>query len=205
MESALLEYGPLAGYLVLLLFSFIEGESVVLTAGYFSYKGYLSLPLIMFIAFMGTLCADQLSFYIGRKYGPNLLIKKPSLRKKSDKIFKLMHRYNTVFILGFRFIYGIRIASPFIIGASGFDPRRFAILNVIAAAIWSVLSCWGGYLIGYYFSDNIEDVIHTAMRYQKITVASIITIIIVIFIWTKYYRKSQVDTELSIDHDQVNR
>lgn len=190
MESWLIEYGPFVGYLVLLLFSFIEGESVVLTAGYFSYKAYLSLPIIILISFIGTLFADQLSFYIGRRHGPNLLIKKPGLKKSSEKIFQMLHKYNLLFILGFRFVYGIRIASPFIIGASGFDPRRFAILNVIAAAIWAILSCCAGYLIGYYFSDNIETIIQKAMHYQKITVAVIITVIIAISLWIKYRPKS---------------
>ncbi len=201
VEQLLIEYGPTAGYLILLLGSFVEGESVVLTAGFFAYKGYLSLPLIMFIAFAGSLCADQLLFFLGRIYGPALLQRKPNLKEKADKAFSLLHRYNLWFILGFRFIYGIRTVSPFVIGASGIAVKRFAILNLIAAAIWSVLSCSAGYLLGYFFADEIEYAIDQAIKFQKITISSIILIIAATATFFYFKRKKE---KKNIDQNRSN-
>jgi membrane protein DedA with SNARE-associated domain len=195
MEHYLMEYGPIVGYIVLFLGSCIEGESVVLTAGFFSYKGYLSLPIIMAVAFMGTLLADQGCYFIGRIYGPGWIDRRPTLKAKAAKAFQLLHRYNIWFIMGCRFIYGIRIVSPFVIGASGIPVRRFAILNVIAAAVWSVLSCSAGYALGYFFADRLGYALDQAVKFQKFTIGGL-ALIVVGFLAFRYYcrRKKKSNT-----------
>ncbi len=186
MEAYLAEYGPSVGYLVLLLGSFVEGESVVLTAGFLSFKEFLSFPIVVLIAFCGSVTADQLLFFAGRFYGPGLLEKKPAWQEKSQKVFELLHRYNVWFIVGFRFVYGIRTISPFVIGASGIDIKRFAILNIIAGIIWAVLSVSAGYLIGYFFADTIDLMIEKFIQYQKIGITTIIGIIVSIILWKRW-------------------
>lgn len=136
------------GYWAVFLGACVEGESVILTAGVLAHKGYLSLPKIMVVAFLGTLLADQASYWMGRRYGMSLLDQRPQWRARVSKAIDLLHRYDTLYILSFRFIYGIRIISPLIIGASGIDPRRFTLLNFISAFIWAVVSCGAGYLFG---------------------------------------------------------
>jgi membrane protein DedA with SNARE-associated domain len=197
VEEFVLQYGALF-YLILLLGSFVEGETIVLTAGYFAYKGYLSLKLIILISFLGTLFADQLLFFVGRWYGPGLLERRPKLKEKSKRVFHLLHKYHTWYILGFRFVYGVRTASPLVIGAAGIPVRRFVILNFIAAVIWSVLSCVAGYLLGYFFADTIEIAIRQVIHFQKIAIASLILIIGVasfVYYLRKRYKKSDLPHE----------
>jgi membrane protein DedA with SNARE-associated domain len=191
LEQLLSEYGPTLGYLFLLLGSFVEGETVVLTAGYLSFKGYLSLPLIIVIAFTGSLVADQVLFYVGRHYGPSLIDRKPMLKEKSKRIFDLLHRYNVAFILSFRFIYGIRVASPLVIGASGISIKRFTILNVIAAAIWAVLSCIAGYMIGYWFADTVDAIIAKIIQLEKLILISAGILILLGFTTYKIHKYFQ--------------
>ncbi len=201
MEEALVQYGPAVGYIVLLLGSFVEGESVVLTAGFFAYKGYLSLPAIMLIAFLGSLFADQLLFFLGRIYGPGMLERKPAFREKAERAFGLLHHYHIWFILGFRFVYGIRTVSPFVIGASGIPVKRFAILNVIAAAIWAVLSCYAGYLLGYFFADEIEYAIGQAIKFQKYTLSGLLVLLTTVGIY--FYMKHK-KAKKSVDQNDSN-
>lgn len=148
IETLLREYG----YWIVFLGSLIEGESVILAASAAAYHGYLSLPKIMVIAFLGTLCADQFFYQIGRRYGHAILERFPKLKGPSQRAFDLLRRYDTLFILSFRFIYGIRNVSPIVVGMSGVSVLRFTVLNIIAAALWSVLSC----LIGYFGSELFE-------------------------------------------------
>lgn len=136
------------GYLGVFLGSLIEGESVVLTVSSMAYFGKFQLIKVMFYAFLGTLLADQLLFYIGRFVGVRLLSKFKKLEKKSAYIIQLLEAYDVPFILGFRFVYGIRIISPFFIGLSNISIPKFSILNLIAALIWSIFSCTLGYYIG---------------------------------------------------------
>ncbi len=147
--------------------------------------------MVLLIAFTGTLTADQTLFYIGRRYGPDLLKRKPHWNDKVERIFKLLHKHNLGFILTFRFIYGIRTLSPLVIGASGFDNKRFAVLNLIAAVIWTILSCSTGYFLGYFFGDTLEDLINKAMRYQKLIVFTLIGVFTITFLIKKWWDTRQ--------------
>lgn len=145
------------GYVAVLLGSLVEGESVILTASFMAYQGHLSLPKIMIIAFFGTLIADTTLFFVGRFYGKKFFKKFPSIQDRSKKAFDLLHRWDIWFILSFRFIYGIRTISPIVIGAARVKPKRFLPLNFLAAVIWTIISCVGGYLLGGTFEVIVEN------------------------------------------------
>jgi len=144
------------GYIAVFLGSLVEGESIILLAGLAAHEGYLSIYKVTLIAFLGTLVADQGLYFVGHYYGRAFLDKFPSQQERIAKAFRLLHRYDNLFILTFRFIYGIRILSPLVIGASGIPVKRFVILNFFAAVIWSVLSCAGA----FYFAHLIMDELH---------------------------------------------
>lgn len=144
------------GYIAVFLGSMVEGESVIFMAGFLARTGYLSIQKVTLIAFCGTLVADQGLYFIGHYYGQSVIERFPSMKPKADKAFRLLHRYNTLFILSFRFIYGIRTLSPLVIGAGGVSIKRFMCLNLIAALIWSISSC----MAAYYLADLVMDHIH---------------------------------------------
>lgn len=137
------------GYLGILAWTFLEGETVVIVAGFLGSQGLMSPWLVMGAAFVGSFCGDQMYYYIGRRYGTPLLARWPTMRNKTDWAFRLLRKYETGFILSFRFIYGIRNVSPFVIGISGVPRLRFALLNLIAAFIWANAFTWGGYYLGH--------------------------------------------------------
>jgi len=43
------------GYAALLIGTFIEGETILVLAGFAAHRGYLDLPLVVTCAFIGTL------------------------------------------------------------------------------------------------------------------------------------------------------
>lgn len=190
MEEWLQQYGAIAVYLTVFVGSFVEGESVILLGCALAYKyEQISLPMLMLLAFLGSLGADQILFFVGRHYGPRLIETRESLKAASERVFYHLHKHRTLFILSFRFIYGIRVASSIIIGAAGVPVRTFAILNVIAAAIWSVLSCSAGYLIGYFFVDDIEAFIAKVAEYQEYAVLGVLGIAVLIAGYVLYKRR----------------
>lgn len=183
MEEFLRNYG----YLAVFLGSTIEGELILMTAGYFAYTGVLDLKWVMLYAFLGTLIADQACFYVGRFYGPKLLDKFPKLKTKSKKVFMLLHKYKSLFILSFRFIYGIRIASPIIIGASQMNPRFFSVLNVPAALVWAVVIA----AVGYVFGETFELILENIHKIQKYGLLIGIPLIISIWGVIKLYKANK--------------
>lgn len=144
------------GYIAVFLGSLIEGESIIFAAGFLAHEGYLSLSKIIIISFCGTLFADQALYFVGRHFGNSVIDKFPSLKPRAERAFQLLKRYDNIFILSFRFIYGIRIISPVIIGTSGVAVKRFIILNFIAALIWSVSSCVGAYYLAHLIMDKMH-------------------------------------------------
>ncbi|MBY0501514.1 MAG: DedA family protein [Alphaproteobacteria bacterium] len=170
------------GYVAVFLGSLIEGESVIFIAGFFAHEGILSLPKIILVSFIGTLFADQALYHVGRHYGNHVIDRFPSLKPRADKAFALLRRYDNIFILSFRFIWGIRIISPIIIGSSGIGFKRFLILNFIAAIIWSVGSC----VAAYYFAHLIMDKMYL---FPKIILAILLIGGVVIYFISKWRRQ----------------
>jgi membrane protein DedA with SNARE-associated domain len=144
------------GYIAVFLGSLVEGESVIFIAGFFAHEGYLSLSKIILVSFVGTLFADQALYHVGRNYGNQIIDRYPSLRPRADKAFTLLRRYQNLFILSNRFIWGIRTISPIVIGTSGVSQLRYLILNVIAAVIWSVGSCTAAFFFAHLIVDKIH-------------------------------------------------
>ncbi|MDA8232139.1 MAG: DedA family protein [Magnetospirillum sp.] len=135
-------------YPVILAATFIEGETIVILCGAAARDLAINVELLALFAFAGSFLGDQLYYYIGRKYGSPLLIRWPTLGRKIDWAFRLVKDHPTLFILSFRFIYGIRNIAPFVIGISEVPRLRYFILNFIAAQIWAHSFAWGGYLLG---------------------------------------------------------
>lgn len=146
------------GYLAVFVGTFFEGETILVLGGFAAHRGYLELPYVMLAAFVGTFLGDQLYYFIGRRWGVRLLEKRPRWRERSAKAMALLHKYDVIFILSFRFIYGVRSVSPFVIGMSGISPMRFMPLNLIAAFIWAIAVGLLGYLFGEVFQRYMAEI-----------------------------------------------
>ena len=57
----------------------------------------------------------------------------------------------------------MRTVSPLLIGTSGFSPARFALLNVVAALLWSSLFVG----LGYMFGLGIEQLLNRVPPFQQ--------------------------------------
>lgn len=81
-ESLLNDYG----YPLLLIGTFLEGETILILAAVAAHLGYLSLQWVIACAFLGTLCGDQLYFYLGRRHGPALLAPRPVWQSSCQRV-----------------------------------------------------------------------------------------------------------------------
>jgi membrane protein DedA with SNARE-associated domain len=136
------------GYWAVLLGTFIEGETILILAGFAAHRGYLDLPLVLLAAFAGSLMGDQFFFYLGRRHAEAFIRRRPVWAAKLERARRLMDRHRTPLILGFRFLYGFRTVMPFAIGISRTSVARFVLLNAAGALVWSVAVGGGGYLFG---------------------------------------------------------
>jgi membrane protein DedA with SNARE-associated domain len=151
------------GYAAVLIGTVLEGETILIMAGFAAHQGYLALPGVLLAAFCGSLLGDQLAFFAGRRYGPRLVARYKSLQTGTARAHRLLERYGTPILIGFRFVYGIRIALPLTAGMTGISIERFATLNAIGAALWSVAIGGAGYVFGHGF----ELLLDRARRFEE--------------------------------------
>jgi membrane protein DedA with SNARE-associated domain len=139
------------GYLVILVWTFLEGETIVIVAGALSKTLDLRPWLIALCAFSGSFLSDQLMFSLGKHKGEDVLRHFPRVAKNMNKASVLFKKYDTALILGFRFVYGVRNITPIMLGLSGVSHKKFFLLNFIGAAVWAVTFTYGGLLAGKAF------------------------------------------------------
>ena len=152
------------GYWALLIGTFLEGETIVIIAGFLAQQDLLSPPLIALSAFCGSVTSDQLMFILGRWKGIAIIQRFPKLERNVGKATNLLSRYETPLILGFRFLYGVRNVTPILMGVSGVNHVKFLVLNLIGAAVWAISFTAGGYFFGQVITTFMEAVPH-AGRY----------------------------------------
>ena len=157
------------GYLVVLLGTFFEGETVVVIAGYAAHSGHLALPWVVVCAFVGSLFGDQLAYILGRHYASRVLRRREAWRPKIDRVRAMLERHAVPVMLGFRFLYGLRTVTPFTIGWAGVVPRMFVPLNAVGALVWAVAVAGLGYVFGHALTIALE----RAHRYEAWVIASI--------------------------------
>ncbi len=112
-------------YLITLVWTFLEGETVVLFAGFAAAQGLVNPALLLGAAWLGSFAGDQCYFWLGRHFGVRLLGRFPRWHRGVDTALHWLERYDAWFILSFRFIYGVRNFSSFALGLSAVRWKRF--------------------------------------------------------------------------------
>jgi membrane protein DedA with SNARE-associated domain len=166
------------GYPAVLLGTFLEGETILIIGGFLAQHGYLELPWVVVCAFTGTLAGDQLFVYLGRWKGMAAAAARPRWRARIDRLSRILRRHQNWVILGFRFLYGVRTVTPFVLGASGIAPLRFLVLNILGAAIWAVAFGAIGYAIGQTLGLVLADV----KRYELLAAAVVLAAGVLVYL-----------------------
>ena len=175
------------GYAAILIGTFLEGETILVLAGLAAHQGYLVLPGVILAAFLGSLGGDQLFFYLGRKHSQAVLARRPTWTQKAEKVNKMMSRFQTPLILGFRFLYGLRTATPFVIGMSTVSVTKFVVLNAAGALIWAAAVGSGGYLCGH----ALEVFIGRFKSYEIYIMGSVPLVGVLIWVFHFYRRRGR--------------
>lgn len=143
------------GYWLLALGCLLEGETVLLLAGFAAHRGYLDPLAVVAVAATAGFLGDQVYFWLGRRHGAWMLARWPSLTPQVARVQRLINRYHEPFIVAVRFAYGLRIAGPVLLGTTAIRALRFAWLNALGALLWACAI--GG--LGWLFGNAAEAVV----------------------------------------------
>jgi membrane protein DedA with SNARE-associated domain len=136
------------GYWLLAADSLLEGQTILVLAGFAARRGRLSLFAVLGIAAVASFVGNQFYFWLGRMHGPSVLVRWPSRAQQFDRIYRLFAHYPATVIVGIRFVYGLRIAGPVVIGMSPISGYRFGLLNALGAVLWACLVAGVGWVFG---------------------------------------------------------
>lgn len=160
------------GYPVVLLGTMLEGETVLLLAGFAAHRGYLALWAVIAVAMAGATLGDQLAFAAGRRWGGRLAAMHPRLQLGVDRALSLLRERRDGFVFVNRFLIGLRTAGPFAVGMTDMPWPRFLAVNLAGAALWSALIAGLGYVVG----EGLERVLGDVRRVEEGIIVALLAI-----------------------------
>lgn len=167
------------GYLALAIGCFLEGETLLLLAGVAVHSGVLSLAIVIAVAFASGTLGDQFYFFVGRRYGERLLGRWPRFEAPAARVRRLVERHAEWLIVGVRFMYGLRLVGPVVIGMSDVPSWRFVVFNMIGAAIWAVVVAG----VGYFFGHAIDWLLVDLDLFEKLALVCAVVVVVAFLTW----------------------
>jgi membrane protein DedA with SNARE-associated domain len=170
------------GYLAVFIGTFLEGDIVLVLGGFLSHQEYLRLPLVILTGFTGAILGDQFFFWLGRKRGAWLFKKLPRWQNKIELINKKLDKHGNWVAVVFRFVYGFRSVTPFVLGNSRIKSSTFVMLNLISALVWATTISVCGFLFGKVFGIFLQHM----QRYEIRIILAIIVVGIIVKILERW-------------------
>jgi membrane protein YqaA with SNARE-associated domain len=115
-QQLLKEYLQANGYWVLFAGTFLEGEAILIMAGFLAFQGYLNIGGVILTSFVGSFLGDQCYFYLGHFKGKGLLRRFHPIARKFREALRLIGKYGSLVAFFSRYTYGFRIVLPIILG-----------------------------------------------------------------------------------------
>ena len=182
-QQHLREYLELHGYWILFVGTFLEGEAILIMAGFLAFGGYLHITGVIATAFAGSFLGDQFYFYLGRFKGKGLLRRFHTIARKFREALRLIEKYGIFVAFISRYTYGFRIVLPIILGITTLPARTFLWINLISALSWATVFSLAGYLFGKSASLFLDDV----SKYEHYLMITLLGVIMTIWLAHLYH------------------
>jgi membrane protein DedA with SNARE-associated domain len=164
------------GLITVLAGSLLEGETVLLLAGYAAHQGYLDFAEVVAVAALGAMIGDQVWFVLGRRQGNRLIERRPWLGDRVRRALVLIERHALAILIAMRFAWGLRIALPVAVGMSSVPWRRYVLLNLFSALLWAPLVAGVGYVFGALLARHVDG-LHRVEHWGMLAVAMLALIV----------------------------
>ena len=173
IESLIAHYGLAA----IFLGAGIEGEAAAIAGGVVAHRGLIPLWQVGVANWAGSMMTGQVLFTLGRLFRDRAWIRALAAKPTYATVTRAMERYPSSFIFAYRFIFGLRVITPLVMGSSRLPALRFASLNAIGAVMWSLVFTG----LGFFFGKGIERVFgHLPTRSHLIALGVIVVVVLII-------------------------
>jgi membrane protein DedA with SNARE-associated domain len=196
----LLMFGPFIetyGYLAVFIGAVLEGETVLILAGYSVSRGYLEFLPVLLLAAAGGIVGDLTYFMLGRRYGPRIIRRFPVLRRVRSRAILVLRRWGRFSAFVTRFAYGLRIALPMTMGAAKMRLLLFLVFNTLGAFSFALL-----YLtLGYLFGEAMQEILGRVRPYERWIVLGVVLTGVSIWVTREWalLRSTEQDTKAAAE------
>lgn len=140
------------------IFPALPGETAIIALGVATAgSADPRIALLVGCAAAGAFAGDNLSYLLGRRFGPAVqrrFFTTPKGRKARTWAERSLARFGLQLIVVCRFIPGGRTAVTLTCGLTGYPRRRFVAGTAVAAVIWALYAFFIGRIGGQAFEDN---------------------------------------------------
>jgi membrane protein DedA with SNARE-associated domain len=156
IQPLIVQYGYGAVFLIVMLESAglpLPGETaLLLAAGYAGATGDLHLALIIASAAAGAIIGDNIGFWIGRKWGAELLRRHGKFILMDEGRIRLgqylFERHGAKIVFFGRFIAFLRVLAAVLAGVNKYRWGPFLFYNAAGGILWASVMGVGSYLFG---------------------------------------------------------
>lgn len=149
-------------YLLLFLGIFFEGEFVLLSAVIAAHQGYMNIYWVAGISVVATMLSDLFYFYLGLNKAEKWLERRPEkLRAKIARINEKLAKNRMLLLLTYRFLYGFRMLTPFVLGMQKTKPAQFVGFSLATTLLWATTFISVGWIFG-------EKVLEELKHFEKL-------------------------------------
>jgi membrane protein DedA with SNARE-associated domain/rhodanese-related sulfurtransferase len=198
------------GIAVLIAAVFVEQMGVPLPAAPWLFMagalvgaGTMSGPVALGAAALGSLLADTLWYYLGRRYGNRLLnlmcrisLTPDSCVRRTQDVFT---RYGMRGLVGAKFIPGLSTLAPPLAGSSGISAARFLLFD----GLGSILYVGSFLLVGVLFSRQLEQII-SAFSSLGNGAFELVIALVALYIGYKYFQRRRLLHDLRVARISVD-
>jgi membrane protein DedA with SNARE-associated domain len=167
------------GYLAVFAGTFLEGETILVLAGFFASRGQLALPLVLLAAAAGAYAGHVFWFWLGRSQGTRIVRRFPRFERQIARSLELIERHGAGAIFLTQYLYGLRVASAVVFGLSAMSRRKFLLYQALSCALWATLIG----LLGYFFGRAVERLLGQAVVVEKYAIVAILLLGGAIFLY----------------------
>ncbi len=182
-ESLLQDFG----YLAVFVGTFLEGEAILVAAGFFASRQYLDPMAVAAVAFAGAYAGHLFWFWLGRVHGVRLLDRFPRMKRHFGKGVRVFERYGVTAILLTQWLYGLRITCTVIIGMSRIGLIKFLVYQAVSCALWVVVIT----AVGYYFGRAVESLLGRVEHIEKYGLIVIVAVALGFWLWHRHKERQE--------------
>lgn len=175
------------GYLAVFVGTFLEGEAILVAAGFFAERGYLNVITVTAVAFAGAYIGHLFWFWLGRRHGVRLLDRFPKMKAHLGRGIRMFERYGAAAIIITQWLYGLRITCAVVVGMSRIGLVKFLFYEAVSCLIWAAAIT----ALGYYFGAAVEALLGKAAHVEKYALLFIVVVAIGIWLYHRWKEKRE--------------